>query len=140
LLWNLTGCLDTEQNPLGRIGLNGEPIFSLVCIAFSDSRQQTDCRPPVLQVSQLHRAHRTEALELINFYVLWSGSLVRHRWSWIHHLSTRLRLPGCLLRRKRSLVNAELLLPSDVDLILRRSGKHVEQFPVVLDSRHSVPR
>src|SRR6266511_3545196 len=42
-----------------------------------------------------------------------------------------------LLRRERLFIGVELLLSPDVDLVLRRSGKHVIQLPVVMNGRTS---
>ena len=43
-----------------------------------------------------------------------------------------------LPRRERVLIGIELLLSAYVDLVLRRSGKNVIQFPFVLHCRHPV--
>src|SRR6266545_5515300 len=95
-----------------------------------------------LPISQGRRAHRTKTIELINFDVVGSRGLECHRRRWIHQLLTRLSLLArrlsSLLPCERALVGVKLLLSSDVDLVFRRSGKHIIQFSVVLDGRDPV--
>ena len=45
-----------------------------------------------------------------------------------------------LPRRERVLIGIELLLSAYVDLVLRRSGKNVIQFPIILHRRDPVLR
>ena len=53
-------------------------------------------------------------------------------------LSLLARWLACLLGRERALIGVVLLLSSDVDLVLRRSGKHVIQLPIVFHCRDPV--
>jgi len=96
----------------------------------------------LLPIAQRGRTHRTKAIELVNFDVIRPRRLVCHRWLRVHQLLTWLRLLACrlasLLCRKRLLVGIELLLFSDVDFVLRRSGKNVIQFSLILHGRDPV--
>jgi hypothetical protein len=96
----------------------------------------------VLPVSQLGRAYRAKAIELLNFNMLRPRGFVRHCRRWIHYLLTWLTSLSCwgtgLLCRKRPPVRIVLLLPSDVNLVLGRSGKHIIQLPVVFHRRDPV--
>src|SRR5262249_6216200 len=80
-----------------------------------------------LPIPQRRRAHRPRAIELLNFNVLRSRSLVCHGRRRVNQLLTWLTLLARwlagLLRRERFLVPVELGLFPDVDLILLRRGK-----------------
>src|SRR5580693_6680942 len=103
------------------------------------NRLQPSFNPSVLlPISQGCRAHRTKATELLNFNMVGSGGLQ----CGIQRLSLYQLLPllgpprltllagwvAGLLRRQGLFIGVELLLSPDVDLVLRRSGKHVIQF------------
>ena len=87
----------------------------------------------------LHRVNWTEPVECLDFNVPGSRSLCCPNGAALRHLllllSESARLLARLLRRERPLIGVELGLSPDVDPILRRSGIHVIQFPLVLHGR-----
>ena|ERR1051326_6642981 len=87
-------------------------------------------------ISQGRRAHRAEAIELVNNDIVLTVTLERHRRRRIHSTLTRLSL----LRRERLLKGVYLFLFPYVDLVLRRGRVHEIQLPVVLHGGDGVLR
>src|SRR5437868_13648962 len=118
-------------------------IFQALILSVGYKSSLHDALPILLlPISQGRRAHRTKAIELINFDVVRPRSLVCHRRGWVHQLLTRLtrlaRWLAGLLRCERRLIGVELLLFPDVDLVLCCGGKHVIQLSVILHRRDPV--
>src|SRR2546430_7994680 len=84
-----------------------------------------------LALVSLHRVYWTEPVEFLDFDVPGSRGLSYPDGTPLQHLSLLLSLLACLPPSKCALIGVELGLFPDVDFVLRRSGKHVVQFPLI---------
>src|SRR5581483_8886585 len=88
----------------------------------------------LLPISQRRRAHRTKAIELLSDNLVRTMTLKCYGWRRVHTLLSRLSL----LRREGLLKGVHLLLFPNIDLVFRRGGIHVIQFPFVLHGGDAV--
>src|SRR2546430_8398924 len=84
-----------------------------------------------LALVSLHRVYWTEPVEFLDFNVPGSRGLSYPNGASLQHLLLLLSLLRRRLHRQRLLICVELGLFPDVDFVLRRSGKHVVQFPLI---------
>src|SRR6476661_1860019 len=122
-------CAAVTTNAMHRATAHCFSIFGFGFIVFFIVQVPKQIEWIALALVSLHRVYWTEPVEFLDFNVPGSRGLSYPNGASLQHLLLLLSLLRRRLGLERLLICVELGLFPDVDFVLRRSGKHVIQFP-----------